>query len=118
MKLRDWIPDEVLYNKKICSNPNAIYNLKVKHYHYLLENENIFSVLSYKDIQKYDTSELSSNPAAINYLRNNPDTIYWYILCGNPAAIHLLEANPDEINWSYLSSNPAAIELLRQIQTK
>jgi hypothetical protein len=59
---------------------------------------------------------LSANqsPAAIEFLEQNQQYIYWYNLCKNPAAIHLLEANlnNNNINWCSLCENPAAIHLI------
>ena len=40
------------------------------------------------------------------------------ILSSNPNAIELLKENPDKINWSFLSENPNAIELLRKNKAK
>jgi hypothetical protein len=64
---------------------------------------------------------LSSNPNAIELLRENPTKINWYELSKNPnpEAIELLKkANLNELNWRILSSNPNAIELLNANQGK
>ena len=66
------------------------------------------------DIEKIYWDELSSNPNAIELLRENLDKINWTWLSGNTNAIELLQANPDKINWSLLSQNPNAIELLQE----
>ena len=34
----------------------------------------------------------------------------WIMLSTNPAAIHLLEQNPDKIYWPWLSQNPAIFD--------
>ena len=62
-----------------------------------------------------DWDKLSTNPGAIELLKENPDKIVWNFLSinSNPEAIKLLKSNPDKINWSYLSLNPNAIELLK-----
>tara|TARA_X000000950_G_scaffold85310_1_gene107369 strand:+ start:6975 stop:7379 length:405 start_codon:yes stop_codon:yes gene_type:complete len=54
---------------------------------------------------------LSSNPAAIHLLKQNPEKINWCNLSKNPAAIRLLEENPEKIYWYYLSENPAIFSL-------
>ena len=61
---------------------------------------------------------LSSNPNAIELLKENQDKINWRELSLNPNAIELLKENQDKINWSELSSNPNAIELLKENQDK
>ncbi len=42
---------------------------------------------------------LSSNPAAMDLLKNNINKICWWQLSNNPAAINLLESNLDKIIW-------------------
>ena len=81
-------------------------------------------------LEKIDWSGLSSNPNAIDLLRekmnnenelsqevlnkvNIEDKINWNGLSGNPYAIELLKANPDKIDWEMLSENPNAIDLLK-----
>jgi len=55
---------------------------------------------------------LSSNPSAIDFLKEHPNRICWDDLSSNPNAIDLLENNIDKINWNSLSSNPNAMHLL------
>jgi hypothetical protein len=85
---------------------------------------------------------LSSNPEAIDILRENPTKIYWKEVAGNPKmydflmehffklterqknrnfwsqlsknhrAIDLLRQHPDKINWANVSMNEGALELL------
>ena len=63
-------------------------------------------------------STLSKNPAAIGFLRKNPDKIDWNWLSANPEAIDLLLKNPDKIYWPLLSRNPAAIDVLEKNKDK
>ena len=65
-------------------------------------------------LDKLDWFYLSSNPGAIDLLKNHPQKINWKQLSQNPAAIDLLKQNPDKIDWYYLSLNPGAIDLLDQ----
>ena len=64
-------------------------------------------------LEKLDWASLSSNPNAIELLKNNPTKIVWWKLSSNPNAIELLHENQTRINWQYLSRNPNAIELLK-----
>ena len=62
---------------------------------------------------KINSSTLSRNPNAIDFLKANPKYIDWVWLSSNPNAIELLKANRAKINWDNLSMNPNAIELLK-----
>jgi hypothetical protein len=61
-------------------------------------------------------SALSSNPYAIDILRNNKHKIDWKKLSGNSAAMDMIEErfieNPSDINSDNLSQNPNAIDFL------
>jgi hypothetical protein len=50
---------------------------------------------------------LSSNPNAMELLKENPYKIYWISLYKNPNEIELLKENLDKINWISLSKNPS-----------
>ena len=67
---------------------------------------------------KLDWVRLSANPNAIELLKEHQDKINWYLLSSNPNAIELLKENKDKINWSELSSNPNAIKLLKENKDK
>ena len=56
------------------------------------------------------------NPAAIEFLTENPDKINICSLSTNPAATRLL--NPSRICWDCASKNPELIHLLSQNQDK
>ena len=67
--------------------------------------------------------ELSTNPAAIDYLRSHPYGIDWPAFCANPAAIDQIESiyklqfwvegMMNKFNWMMLSMNPSAINLIK-----
>jgi hypothetical protein len=63
-------------------------------------------------------SFISSNPYAIDLLKENQKKICWFNLSRNPSpeAIKLLEQNPENIDWWQLSlnSSPEAIKLLKE----
>ncbi len=60
-----------------------------------------------------DSWVLSRNPAAIDFLKANPERICWKDLSANPAAMDLIEKNLFvTVNWENLSINPAAIDVL------
>ena len=75
-----------------------------------------------------DPEGLSSNPNAINHLKQNIDKIHYGMLSANPNAFHLLEKKYNEkvskraskgescykgrICWRNLSKNPSAVLLL------
>ena len=78
---------------------------------------------------KIEIDNLSENPNAIDFLKENPDLIHWGNLSKNPKAIKLLENKFKEennltegdfqnlplkntISWFYLSENPKAKKLL------
>jgi len=44
----------------------------------------------------------------------NIDNLNWEGLSTNPNAIDLLKENQEKIDWNYLSSNPNAIKLLEE----
>ena len=77
-----------------------------------------YKLLDWIDINKLNWRLLSSNPNAIEILRENPDKINWHQLSRNPNAIELLKENPEKINWNELSSNPNAIEILKENHNK
>ena len=66
-----------------------------------------YKLLDWIPFEKLDWDGLSTNPADIHLLEQNPDKISWYWLSLNQAVIHLLEKNPDKINWFGLSINPS-----------
>ena len=60
---------------------------------------------------KIDWGYLSTNPNAIDLLKENQDKINWDLLISNPNAIEVLKYNQDKIDWCMLSSNINAIDL-------
>jgi ribosomal protein L24E len=66
------------------------------------------------NLNKINWIELSANPNAVEFLKENPEKIDWSYLSLNPNAIEFLKENPDKIDWSYLSLNPNAIEFLKE----
>ena len=98
-KLKSWILITIIY----------LFTKKRNYY-----NSRVYKLLK-SDLINY---KLSSNPNAIDLLRQNPNKINWEFLSSNPNAIDLLKEHPDKINWYYLSSNPNAIDLLRKNPNK
>ena len=66
------------------------------------------------DINKINWECLTSNPNAINLLKQNKDKIDWNGMSSNQNAIDFLEKNMDKINWYALSKNQGAMSLLKK----
>jgi len=83
-------------------------------------NPNLIELLKKTNLNELDWRILSSNPYAIELLKENQDKIDWHYLSANPNAIELLKANQNKIDWKWLSTNPSqyAIELLKENQDK
>jgi hypothetical protein len=66
----------------------------------------------------WSTISVSSNPIAIELLKEYPDNICWNSLCSNehPYAIELLKKYPGKINWMILckNKNQDVIPLLKE----
>jgi hypothetical protein len=96
------------------TNPQAIDLLRER-----IVQENNMSKKDYKTFgNKIDWASLTTNPNAIELLKEYPHKIKWEYLSANPAAIDLLKENPNAIDWEMLSENPAAIELLKENRKK
>ena len=95
------IPDHLDWSK-LAMNPAAVGIIK-----------NILSDSKDPNYHKIDWRALSTNPKAIDILRENQDKIYWSLLSSVPEAIELLTENQDKIDWEALSGNPAGIDLLK-----
>ena len=67
---------------------------------------------------KINWEMLSENTAAIDWLKENKNVIDWDILSVNPNAIQLLKENRKKIHWANLCKNPNAIELLKKNRKK
>lgn len=96
-RLRPWIKLRKLDNSSLCGNESAgIVDLLREHPNRIRWNV------------------LSSNPAAIDLLLENLDSIDWKGFSSNvsPKAIEILESKLDKVKWYYLSANPAAIRLI------
>ena len=63
-------------------------------------------------------AELSGNPAAVSFLKDNLDKISWRELSYNSGAISLIEENLEKIYWSFLSCNEKADDLFRRYPEK
>jgi hypothetical protein len=80
--------------------------------------------LSYEELNRdvnkinWKTISMSSNPIAIELLKEYPDNICWVNLCSNehPYAIELLKKYPGKINWMILckNKNQDVIPLLKE----
>ena len=75
----------------------------------------MFEFLLISNKNKIDWSFLSTNPNAIEILKENQDKIDWYYLSLNINALELLKNNhyegQDKIDWLNLSRNHAIFEL-------
>ena len=76
---------------------------------YLSSNPNAIDILK-ENFEKISWCRLSLNPNAIEILKENLDKINWWCLSSNPNAIDLLKENPDKIDWDCLSENPSIFE--------
>ena len=95
--------DPCIFWEEVCANPEAIHLIKRE----LKRNpDNI------------DWRSLSSNPNAIDILRENMRKICWWSLSENPNAISLLQENIGKINWEQLSKNTNAIPILEKNKDK
>ena len=80
--------------------------------------------LSYEELNRdvnkinWKTISMSSNPIAIELLKEYPDNICWVNLCSNehPYSIELLKKYPGKINWIILckNKNQDVIPLLKE----
>ena len=96
------------------TNPRAIDLLRERA---VLENN--MSKKDYKKLgNKIDWASLTTNPNAIELLKEYPHKIKWEYLSANTAAIDWLKENKNVIDWGMLSENPAAIELLKENRNK
>jgi len=92
------------------TNPRAIDLLRER-----IVQENNMSKKDYKKLgNKIDWASLTTNPNAIELLKEYPHKIKWEYLSANTAAIDWLKENKKVIDWGILSENPAAIELLKK----
>jgi len=88
-------------------------------YFSLSTNPNAIDFLRNNEIFiNYDELSKNINPNAMELLRKNFDKINWYNLSNNCGAIELLCENIDKINWNMLSYNYMAIEILEENQNK
>lgn len=85
---------------EICSKLTPIDN---PYYVTTMNNKDIIRMLVVKD--KVCLKALSSNPNAIDILKENPYKIVWSEMCKNPKAYKLLMENKDKIDYNSLCSN-------------
>ena len=71
----------------------------------------MFKLHDWVDINKIDCNGLSTNPNAIELLKENPDNIDWFNLSSNPNAIELLKENKNILILKIMSANPSIFEL-------
>jgi hypothetical protein len=96
-------------NKYICMNKDA--EELIEHY---LEKEDL-SKIDYPD-EPYWFPILSSNPAAIKFMRKNAKYIYWPNFSGMEEAIDIIQENLDLVDWDALSGNRLAMDILKMNQ--
>lgn len=102
-KLLDWVPEDKLDFKILCTRPDALRIIE-------------------KSQKKKCYLSLFSNPSAISmiekkikepYFENNPKyKIYWMFLSSNENAVHILQKNLDKVNWQMICYNENAYETI------
>lgn len=104
------------------------YNLVFKKYNAKLWNHMEYIESKSEKIDKeYGWLRLSTNPAAIRFMKKNPDKIYWNTAIENTEFVDLLENYPYQILdialsnrsnyvhvWGYLSANSSAIDFIME----
>jgi len=84
----------------------------ILHYYWNILDYKKKILVNWIDTNKLYWDALSTNPNAIDLLKEHQDKINWGYLSTNPNAIDLLKENQDKINWDLLHSNSNAIEIL------
>ena len=102
---------KIILNKSIFDN-NVIHIILTYYWNILDYKKKI--LLNWIDIKQLYWDALSTNPNAIDLLKENIDKVDWYYLSKNPNAIEILKNNKHKINWRYLSKNPNAMQLLKE----
>jgi hypothetical protein len=94
--------------------PKDLYYKIVEQYTKLFPTK--YGLRSWISKDNLDDWNLSRNPLAIDFLKENPRKIAWGALSMNPNAIELLTANKNKIASYWLSANPNpdAIKLLNE----
>lgn len=110
-------PLEILHNRVFYEVKNNVLPEIITHIilDYAVEPKKKF--VDWIDINKFDRIDiwlLSENPAAIDFLIDNPWYINWEHMCSmkSKKAMELLRKNMDKIKWVDLSANPYAVDLL------
>ncbi len=97
---------------------------EIKEYVEMIEHDMMVNSKKEKDIKCMINGRnpawylISQMPAAIKYLKANPDKINWKMLSLNSAAIELLQSNPDKVDSYNLASNSNAIDMLYELHIK
>ncbi len=90
-----------------------------------------YELVNWIPIEYLKKYEISKNPNAVDYLKENREIIRWNYLSANPNAIELLRKKAEEedkigfanifsipdykkLDWGNLSANPGAVELLKK----
>ena len=76
-----------------------------------------FKKIIIDNMDKIVYKNLSLNPNAINFLKDNPKLINWECLCQNtnPSVIDLFNDNIDKIKWYFIVQNENLYELMRHL---
>ena len=106
---------KIILNKSIFDD-NVIHKILTCYWNILDGKKKI--LLNWIDTKQLYWVALSTNPSAIDLLKDNQDKINWNYLSTNPNAIDLLKHNQDKINWDLFHSNPNAIKILKYNQDK
>jgi hypothetical protein len=121
-----------IINNPITTLPQDLRSIILDKFSEMLPTK--YVLLDWIDKDKLEWMFLSSNPNAIDFLKNNQDNVYWNSLSSNPNpnAIKLLEerikyennlddneyielvTSGNNICWYSLSQNPNAIKLLKK----
>ena len=115
-KFADWVNPERVWNRRLCSNPKALYlikRLKLIDWYYLSENPAAIEILG-KNQKKIMWKNLSKNPKAEKLLRKNIKNADPKNVSATPELRKLLDDYPNLISFETIFSNSAAIDIINK----
>lgn len=78
----------------------------------------LYKLLHWIPVEKLEMRELSEQPEAVEFLRENPEYIDWQTITSNSAAVSIMENNIDKIDFSWLSCQAHGIHLLKKYKER
>ena len=78
----------------------------------------LYKLLDWIPVEKLEMRELSEQPEAVEFLRENPEYIDWQTITSNSAAVSIMENNIDKIDFSWLSSQAHGVHLLKKYKER